>query len=224
MTQLLLGIVPDWLPTLDNFVPGHNGELLALLRQALVGEGERSLYLWGEPGCGKTHLLHAVVAAAQDLGLSVEYASGRVPGVADMVAVDDVERLDATAQVELFALYNRMRERGGLLLTSGQAAPRQLELRDDLRTRLGWGLVYAVHTLTDAEKAEALQRHAQGKGCRVPDDVVHYLLRHGSRSLNSLLGMLDALDERSLRLHRPISVPLLREVMQDASQMRLPEL
>ncbi|MBI5918017.1 MAG: DnaA regulatory inactivator Hda [Nitrosomonadales bacterium] len=214
MTQLLLGIAPEWSPTLDNFVPGRNDELLALLRQALLGEGERSLYLWGEAGSGRTHLLQAQVAAAQELGLTTEYATGCVPVAAQVVAVDDVERLDGAAQIELFALYNQMRENGSLLLVSGLAAPMQLELRDDLRTRLGWGLVYQVHGLSETEKAEALLRHAAARGFELPAELTQYLLRHGRRDLPSLLATLDALDEASLRLHRTPSIPLLREVMQ----------
>lgn len=214
MTQLLLGIAPEWSPSLDNFVPGRNEELLALLRSALLGEGERSLYLWGEAGSGRTHLLQALVAAAQELGLTAEFAAGYVPDAAQVVAVDDVGRLDGAAQIELFALYNQMRESGGLLLVSGLAAPMQLELRDDLRTRLGWGLVYEVHGLSEAEKAEALLRHAAARGLELPAELTQYLLRHGRRDLPSLLATLDALDEACLRLHRAPSIPLLREVMQ----------
>lgn len=213
MTQLLLGIAPDWTPTLDNFVPGRNVELLALLRQALQGAGERSLYLWGEAGCGKSHLLQAVTVAAGELGMAATYAAGCVPSAADVVAVDDAELLDAAAQIELFALYNRMREGGGLLLVSGKSAPMQMALRDDLRTRLGWGLVYQVHGLSEEEKAQALQQHARARGFDLPADVIQYLLRHGRRDLPALLATLVALDERCLRLKRMPTVPLLKEVM-----------
>jgi DnaA family protein len=134
--------------------------------------------------------------------------------LADVVAVDDVQLLDNAAQIELFDLYNRMREAGGLLLVSGNASPLHLNLRDDLRTRLGWGLVYQVHPLSEEEKAQALAQHAQSRGFALPPEVVHYLLRHGRRDLPSLMATLDALDEHSLRLHRAPSVPLLKEVMQ----------
>lgn len=222
MNQLLLGIVPDWVPTLDNFVPGHNVELLERLRHALLGEGERSIYLWGEAGSGKSHLLRALVVAARELGLSAEYAVANIPVASDVIAVDDVQALDGEAQIALFALYNQMRESGGLLLVSGTAAPMQLELRDDLRTRLGWGLVYEVHSLSDEEKAHALQHHAHARGLELPSEVTQYLLRHGRRDLPALLATLDALDELCLRLKRWPSVPLLREVMQTASQADLP--
>ena len=157
MTQMLLGIAPEWIPTLDNFVAGRNIELLAALRQALAAEkGEHGLYLWGETGSGKSHLLQAAIGSARAMGQSAEYASGEVPEAAQVVAVDAVEMLDDAAQIALFALYNRQRESGGMLLVSGRQAPAFLTLRDDLRTRLGWGLVYQVHALNDDEKAQAL--------------------------------------------------------------------
>lgn len=224
MSQLLLDIAPASQPTLDNFVPGRNLELLSALRHALSGNdgaggSERCFYVWGAAGSGKSHLLQACVRAAMDAGHSASYARGGVPpqvaGLrAAVVAVDDVEQLDGAAQIELFNLYNQMRESGGMLLVSGAESVLHLKLRDDLRTRLGWGLVYQVHGLSDEEKALALSQHAQAKGFALPPEVTQYLLRHGRRDLPSLLAVLDALDAHSLRLHRAPSVPLLKEVLQ----------
>lgn len=214
MTQMLLGLAPEWIPSLENFVAGRNVELLSALRHALSSQqGERCLYLWGEAGSGKTHLLQAIVVSARSAGKSAMCLCGAVPSAMEVVAVDDVETLDDEAQIALFALYNRVRENGGLLLVSGKQAPAFLKLRDDLRTRLGWGLVYQVHALTDAEKAEALRQHAKARGFELPNEVTNYLLRHGRRDLPSLLVTLDALDERCLRLKRGASVPMLKEVM-----------
>lgn len=214
MTQLLLGIAPEWIPTLDNFVPGRNVELLSVLRQALAtAQGEHGLYIWGETGSGKSHLLQAVVEQARASGLTALYARGEVPDAAQVVAIDDVERLDEGGQIDLFALYNRVRENGGVLVASGTQAPAFLSLRDDLRTRLGWGLVYQVQALSDTEKAQALHQHALARGFELPNEVTTYLLRHGRRDLPALLATLDALDEHCLRLKRAASVPLLKEVM-----------
>ena len=215
MSQLLLDIAPDSQPTLDNFVAGRNLELLSALRHALAGSSsERSFYLWGEAGSGRSHLLQACVRAALDMRRGAAYAQGSVPQPAGVVAVDDAERLDETAQIGLFDLYNRMRDSGGMLLVSGTQAPLHLTLRDDLRTRLGWGLVYQVHGLSDEEKAQALAQHAEARGFALPPEVAQYLLRHGRRDLPSLMAALDALDAHSLRLHRAPSVPLLKEILQ----------
>ncbi len=210
MSQMLLGIAPEWIPSLDNFVAGRNAELLAALRDMAGGS---SIFIWGETGSGKSHLLQAAIERARAAGLTAVYADGTVPPAAQMVAVDDVEQLDDAAQIELFALYNRQREMGGLLLVSGTQAPAFLQLRDDLRTRLGWGLVYQLHALNDEEKTEALRQHAQARGFGLPPEVTTYLLRHGRRDLPALLQTLNALDEHCLRLKRAASVPLLKEVM-----------
>ncbi|GAB4421722.1 MAG: DnaA regulatory inactivator Hda [Sideroxydans sp.] len=212
MTQLLLGLAPEWVPTLDNFVAGRNAELLAALHQALA-DGRGTIYLWGERGSGRSHLLQATVQQARASGRKAVYADWAVPEAAEVVAVDGVDRLDEAQQVQLFALFNHMREQGGLLLVSGPCAPAQLAVRGDLRTRLGWGLVYHVQALSDAEKAEALRQHAAARGFELPPEVTQYLLRHGRRDLPSLLQVLDALDAHCLRLKRAASVPLLKEVM-----------
>jgi DnaA family protein len=219
LSQLILDIAPDRQPTLDNFVVGRNLELVTALRHALSGDSsERFFYVWGGPGSGKTHLLQACVSAARDMQQDAVYAQGSVPPlVADMgatvVAVDDVGQLDEEAQIALFDLYNRMRDNGAMLLVSGTESPLHLRLRDDLRTRLGWGLVYQVHVLSDEEKAQALVQHAHSLGFVLTPEVTQYLLRHGRRDLPSLMTVLEALDAHSLRLHRAPSVPLLKEVM-----------
>ena len=236
MSQLLLDIAPPSLPTLDNFVVGRNLELLSALRHGLGhflagNTSERCFYVWGESGSGKSHLLQACVSAAQDMQQQAIYAHGSMlPQVMDMgaalVAVDDVEQLVVSAQngdaaqIGLFNLYNQMRDSGAMLLVSGKESPLHLKLRDDLRTRLGWGLVYQLHVLSDEEKAQALLQHAHSRGLVLPAEVTQYLLRHGRRDLPSLMAVLDALDEHSLRLHRAPSVPLLKEIMQQEPRVK----
>ena len=210
MDQLLLDITPRPSPTLDNFVVGRNEELLSALRNTLSGKGaERCIYLWGDMGSGKSHLLSACANASPD-GI---YAKASVPEPANIVAVDDVDKLSDVEQIALFNLYNLMREQGGMLVTSGSMSPLHLKLRDDLRTRLGWGLVYQVQTLSDEEKQEALARHALNKGFLLAPEISHYLLRHGRRDMPSLLSTLDSLDEESRKLHRAPTIPLLKTIL-----------
>jgi DnaA family protein len=216
--QLLLDIAPAPRPSLDNFVPGRNVELLTALRVLPDGaSGKRSLYLWGPSGSGRTHLLHAAIDDFSQRGLNVQGANGRDwdgLNTCDLVVLDDVEKLDEAAQIALFNLFNQLRESGRALIVSGPCAPTQLNLRDDLRTRLGWGLVYQLLALDDAEKTQALQRHAADRGFQLSAEVVDYLLRHVRRDLPTLMGMLDALDEWSLTAKKPVTVPLLRQLLQ----------
>jgi DnaA family protein len=111
-------------------------------------------------------------------------------------------------------LYNQLRERAGIVLAAGNVPPAKLRLRPELLTRLGWGLVYQVQALTDDEKAAALKLHATARAFDLPDGVIDYLLRHLSRDLPSLLGVLDALDLHSLETKRPITLPLLKELLE----------
>lgn len=218
MKQLLLDIAADVSPTLDNFLPGRNAELLHALQTILQGGvGERFVYIWGEPGSGRSHLLRAWIHAAQQRGQPAAYVPGEIPlqwEGGGLVAVDDVARLDQEGQIALFHLYNRLREAGGALLVSGPIAPGGLDLRPDLLTRLGWGLVYQVHGLNDEEKAQALQAHARERGFRLPQEVLDYLLRHWRRDLPSLMAVLDALDRYTLEQQRPVTLPLLRQLLQ----------
>ncbi|MEQ1556728.1 MAG: DnaA/Hda family protein, partial [Gallionella sp.] len=143
-----------------------------------------------------------------------------VPDCTTVVAVDDVEKLGEYAQIDLFNLYNQVRESGGMLLVSGKDAPQNLALRKDLTTRLGWGLVYQLHSLSDAEKAVALAQHGISKGYKLSEEVIQYLLRHGRRDLPSLMASLDELDAYSLSLHRAPSVPLLKQIMQTELELK----
>lgn len=134
---------------------------------------------------------------------------------ADCVAVDDVKFLNASGQISLFNLYNHIRDEGhARLLVSGPVAPAQLGLREDLVTRLGWGLVYQVHELTDDEKVRAMQKHAVSLGFDLPKEVSDYLLRHGQRDMPTLIETINALDRRSLVDQRQITVPLLCELLE----------
>lgn len=215
MTQLLLNIAPEWQPSLQNFVAGRNSELLSVLAHALQNTGEvNGIYIWGETGCGKSHLLKAVISAARQQGLSAVYSEGNMPESQQIVALDKVESLNPEQQIALFSLYNQLRETGGLLLVSGQTAPTHLNLRDDLRTRLGWGLIYQLHALNDVEKTQTLHQHAAARGFDLPTEVTQYLISHGQRDLPYLLNMLDQLDTHCLRLKKRVAtIPILKELM-----------
>jgi DnaA family protein len=220
MRQLALGLAPSPVPSFDNFFPGRNVEAVSALHSLASGQsGEHFVYLWGERGCGRSHLLQAAVAAASSHGIVARYIAAGEPlpgedsGV-HMLAVDDVEKLDAQAQIAFFRLYNSLRECRGAVLTAGNAAPARLQLRVDLLTRLGWGLVFQVHVLSDDDKRIALKRHAANRAFDLRNEIVEYLLRHLKRDLPSLMTVLDALDRYSLETKRPITLPLLRELLQ----------
>ena len=196
MKQLLLDIKPAAAPSLQNFIAGRNAEALASLNAALSNNAQpKFIYLWGEKGCGKSHLLSACKA----IGIRV---------------ADDVHLLNNEAQIDLFNQYTQLKEAGDILITAGLHAPTQMGLRDDLATRLAWGLVYQLHPLNDDEKALALKNHALERGMKLPDEVTDYCLRYLRRDLPTLMTILDALDEWSLTTHKPITVLMLKKLLQ----------
>lgn len=226
MKQLALDFAKPPLPTLDNFIPGRNAELLVALRRVAARDpGERFVYVWGRPASGRSHLLKGTVSEMQRAGVAATYiacASGIRPADGldrmDCVALDDVDRLDDEGQVAVFDLYNNLREHGGALIAAGGCPPVQLKMREDLVTRLAWGLVYQAHGLNDEEKSRALADYAAGRGFQLQPEVRDYLLTRGSRSLSSLLLAVDALDRYSLETKRPVTVPLARELLHVAGR------
>jgi len=221
MKQLALDLSTRPEPSFGNFVPGSNREVLAALQALVGGVGtDRFVYLWGASGSGRSHLLRAVVREAADASRPAKCLSAPVDADAitatgddELVALDDVECLDAAGQRALFGLFNRLRAGSGILVVSGHAAPAVLGVRPDLATRLAWGLVYEVRGLSDAEKAAAMQAHARARGFDLAPDVLDYVLRHAARDLPSLLALVEGLDRHSLELRRAITVPLAREVL-----------
>jgi DnaA family protein len=217
MKQLVLDVAPAFVPSLDNFVAGPNGEVLEALRALLDGvRRERFLYLFGPEGSGKTHLLTAAVRQRQDglwFSASTERALPRVAGAHSLIAIDDVDALAAQAQEDLFHLFNSVRTANALLLVSAATPPGQLKLRADLATRLASMLAYGLQPLRDADKAQALRQHAQQRGLKLTEEVIDFLLKHWRRDLPSLVGALDQLDAYSLATHRAISVPLLKQAI-----------
>lgn len=230
MEQLVFELAPPEPPRLSNFLPGRNAELVAALaRFAIGGGGDPGLLIWGAPGAGKTHLLHAAIALATEQGVETQFHPGPAAVDSDpvrmeplLVAIDRIDEADPAQAGRIFTLYNTLRQRGGRMLAASRLPLATLTLREDLRTRLGWGLVYEALPLADEEKPEALAAYARGRGFDLSSDVIDYLLRHGQRDMPSLLAALAALDRFSLAVKRPITVPLLKEWLQETLRWETP--
>ena len=219
MKQLLLDFTQAPAPTFANFVPGGNAELAHVLRAAARGESaERVLYVWGESGCGKTHLLKAFAVECGEPRARCLRAEEYGPDVdATRLALDDVERLSEDRQIALFNAFN---ERAfSFLVVAASSAPRDVPLRRDLATRLATGLTYRLLPLTDDEKRAALVAHARTRGFDLGEDVASYLLTRARRDMGSLISALDALDRYSLETGRAVTLPLLKAALEDRAHL-----
>lgn len=220
MKQLPLPIEPPAADRLDSVVVGPNAEAVQHL-QALAQPGAVAapLYLWGAPGTGKTRLLRALAAERQAAGEQVGWfrADSPLPWEANpawrLVVVDDCDQLDAGRQHAAFALFIDAGSLGQQWAAAGQLPPVDLPLRDDLRTRLGWGHVFALSPLGEQDTRAALRREADRRGIRLSDEVVDFVLTRFDRRLDHLMALLDRLDDFALAEQRAVTVPLLKKML-----------
>ncbi len=219
--QLILDILPPPAPTFANMVVGANA---AAIMGAQTLQAGQTLYIWGSPGSGRSHLLkatthhHGGFYVTGDQIAIIEDWFTHDQTIPPCVAIDHTQVLNADGLTLLFRLYNRWREDAAgpdafRLIVSGDHPPMQVQWREDLRTRLGWGAVYRLQTLSDTEKLAALMSHARERSMPLSEDVVRWLLVHGSRDTRTLFGWIDALDKYALAQHRSLTLPLLKSLL-----------
>lgn len=227
MKQMALDIGLQTLPSLDSFFAGSNLAALQHLKLWTSGimPSPVPTYLWGEHGSGKTHLLRAAYAALKDQGLSVGWIDADKQSQLGFdeswsaVIMDDVQLFNLEQQQAAFNWFvNALAPKSGQarwVLASGTLPPADLKLRDDLRSRLGWGHVYALQVLSEPERRSVLKQEAQARGLNLSDEVMSYVLNRFSRDLGSLMTLLDHLDQYALQAQRPVTIPLIRSMLEN---------
>jgi len=222
MRQIPLAIGPDPARTFDTFLAGDNRAALEHLRQLVPRSAP--VYLWGPAGSGKTHLLVALATAWQAAGARVGWFSpaSAAPWVFDetwtLVVLDDCEAFDATQQQAAFALFVEATSASVPVVSAGLVPPVDLPLRDDLRTRLAWGVVFALQPLAEADVRAVLRQCADRRGIFLSDEVMDYLLTRFARDLTHLMALLDRLDEFALASQRAVTIPLLKLMLAEDSR------
>jgi len=229
MKQLVLDMVLPTGPSLANFCAGPNEAALSHLQLWLGQPGSGATlrspvptYLWGGSGCGKTHLLKALCAAIQAQGQQVGWLDASVPNPAGFddnwaaVLMDDVHAFDATQQQAAFNWFVNAQTQQIAVLAAGALPPADLKLRDDLRSRLGWGHVFALQALDETQRRSVLRASAQARGITLSDEVMDFMLTRFSRDLGSLMELLDLMDGYALQTQRAITIPLIKTMMDNA--------
>jgi len=229
--------------SLENYLPGNDRALISSL-QALCDSWKQSapkeinnplnhrwMFWWGPEGSGRTHLLQAMTNAAELAGLKSFSLTPTEPitwvrleeqitalaedDQVSVITVDDVDRLDERLVGALFRILNTVQSSKNIhIFMAGNAAPANLELREDLRTRLGWGLIFQTQLLDDDEKIQALEQAAKARGLVLSPEVVPWLLNRFYRDMPNLMALIDALDAYSLETKRAVTLPLVRELLQ----------
>jgi DnaA-homolog protein len=223
MKQIALDIGIAGPPSLANFFAGPNEAALKHL-QLWAGSPTRSpvpTYLWGGSGSGKTHLLKAVAEALREQGAAAGWLDATVlePPAFDerwaVVLLDDVHLYTAVQQHAAFNWFVNAQAVHGGVLAAGALPPADLKLREDLRTRLGWGHVFELHVLSEPERRSVLRQAADERGVFLSDEVMDYMLTRFSRDLASLMQLLGQLDGYALQTKRAITIPLLKAMLED---------
>jgi DnaA family protein len=228
MKQLALDIGLTTGPTLEGYFAGPNEAALRHLQLWTGGHAGATVlhspvptYLWGEGGSGKTHLLEAVRGALRAQGARVGWMDAGVhePPPFDegwsAVVLDQVERYSAVQQHAAFNWFVNAQSLQRGVVAAGALPPADLLLREDLRTRLGWGHVFHLQLLTEAERRAVLRQAADARGVMLSDDVLNYMLHRFSRDLGSLMELLVQLDAFALRTQRAITIPLIRAMLEN---------
>jgi DnaA family protein len=227
MKQMALNIGLHASPSLQSFFPGPNREALEHVRLWVTHEHRSPVptYLWGEHGSGKTHLLLAVASWLKQNNQAVGWLDSSVvePPAFDpawqVILLDDVDTYSAVQQHAAFNwfVHALTPDQGAprWVLAAGAVPPSHLHLREDLRTRLGWGHVFQLKALDEAQRRAVLRQQAEARGLFFKDEVMDYILNRFSRDLGHLLGLLDQLDQYALREQRGITIPLLKSMLSD---------
>lgn len=226
-TQLPLNLVLQESASFENFFGERNREAAVRLDALARGQGsDHTLFVWGESGCGKTHLLQAACRAAQvqeracayiPLSAANDFSSRLLEDLEHcaLVCVDDVQHVagDRHWEAALFRCYESLRQAGGAFVAAGSANPRHLRLHmPELATRLGSGPVYRLRALTDTEKLAVLRAQAQRRGLEMPEEVARYILERYPRELHALSRLLERLDRASLAEQRRLTIPFIRSL------------
>jgi DnaA-homolog protein len=222
MQQMALDIGLQPVASLSSFLAGPNVAALEHLK-LWASSAMRSpvpTYLWGESASGKTHLLKAVREALREQGAQVGWIDAQVHEPPEFnpawsaVILDDVHLYTAVQQHAAFNWFINAQTEQRWVLAAGTLPPADLQLRDDLRTRLGWGHVYALHVLTEPERRAVLRQEADARGVFLGDEVMDFMLKRFSRDLGSLMQLLQQLDGYALSTKRAITIPLIKSMLE----------
>ena len=213
--------------TFDNFFIADNALLVQQLKSQM-DQGDPYLFIYGQQGSGRSHLLQAACHLAESQQLqSIYLPLGELQAYSpeelfegieqvDLICLDDIDAVqgNGTWEQALFHLFNRIKAANTALLVTASCAVRELKIDlPDLASRLSWGSLFQLKTLDDDQRQEALQFRALKRGIRIPDDVVQFIYHRCQRDTQELFAVLDKLDQASLKEKRKLTIPFIKTVL-----------
>jgi DnaA-homolog protein len=227
LPQIPLAISLRESASFDEFIESGNQQTLADIKACIAASGEQYIYLWGLDAAGKSHLLQAGCKSAQTASHSVAYiplsqAKDFSPGILsnlgalDLVCLDDIHLVcgDPAWELEIFRMFNQLRESGSRLIVSANCPPARLPVKlADLNSRLEWGLCCQLNPLDDEGRVQLLTASAHRRGLELPEETARYILSRATRETGSLLQLMDRLDRASLVAQRRLTIPFIKTVM-----------
>jgi DnaA family protein len=228
--QLALDVRLRDASSFENFYTPGGREVPDRLTAAIAGSaGGAQIYLWGEAGSGRSHLLQATCRLASAESVTAAYvplteATRLEPTMLEglesvrLVCLDDMQAVAGNRAWEtaLFTLLDRVRDAGGVLVAAGDAPPAGLELAmPELVSRLARGLVYQLQPLDDAGKLAAMRLRARNRGFELTEEVARYILNRYPRDTAALFTLLDRIDRASLAHQRRVTIPFVRGLDHD---------
>lgn len=216
--------------TFNDFFAGSNLEIITHLQNSIKGKGEQQIFLWGDQGLGKSHLLQAACHQAQSIKRSSFYLDLTNPTLADssilkgldtldIVCLDNIDCIAGNSEWEIavFNFFNRHRDSERTLIVSASCLPNELAIQlPDLKTRLNWGLTLKLQPLANQDRITALIFKANQMGFEISPQVGLFLLTHYDRDLSALWRLLAQLDQASLAAKRKLTIPFLKTILDDA--------
>jgi DnaA family protein len=219
MAQLPLALALEDYASFETFV--GNAAAVDHARNLARGRGD-TVWLWGGPATGKSHLLQAACRAATAAERRAMYIAlpAASPAIladleqVELLAIDDVHRIAGEPEWEqpLFVILNAFLSRNGALLLAANAPAAQCGFRGaDLASRGAGAVTYRLAPLDDVERAAALRLHAAARGLELDTAAAEFLLKRVTGDMAALTSCLARLDRASLSAQRRLTIPFIRE-------------
>ena len=207
---------------LDDFSGEKNQELVANILNLIKGKATANIFVYGDKGFGKSHLLQGVIIEGlkQDqksvyLDLNDDISPDIFELISDfqIIALDNVDQCNQDNEKYIFDLINKLHSTNQMIIFSSRVKPEGLSVFNDLKTRLSLASIYSLNRLDDHEIQHVIRRKLINKSLKVDQRVIDYLIKNQTRDLKKIVEIIDKLDTFSLEKKRGITVPLVRQML-----------